>query len=177
MQLVQQVQFKRSNLLDEITFLSKNLFNVATYTMRQRFFKDRHWIRYNELWKLLKTHESYRKLQESCGSHPPQQVLKQVDRNFKSFFKAIKVWKSERSKFKGMPKLPRYKRKTGHNLVYFTSLQCKLKDGHVLLTQKMENLGFPKIKTALKSVKGVRIVPFGDRYNIELIYDYEPKDL
>ncbi|GAH34240.1 unnamed protein product, partial [marine sediment metagenome] len=41
----------------------------------------------------------------------------------------------------------------------------------------MENLGFPKIKTALKSVKGVRIVPFGDRYNIELIYDYEPKDL
>ena len=177
MQLVQQVQFKRSNLLDEITFLSKNLFNVATYTVRQRFFKDRHWIRYNELWKLLKTHESYRKLQESCGSHPPQQVLKQVDRNFKSFFKAIKVWKSERSKFKGMPKIPRYKRKTGHNLVYFTSLQCRLKDGHVLLTQKMENLGFPKIKTALKSVKGVRIVPFGDRYNIELIYDYEPKNL
>ena len=177
MQLVQQVQFKRSNLLDEITFLSKNLFNVATYTVRQRFFKDRHWIRYNELWKLLKTHESYRKLQESCGSHPPQQVLKQVDRNFKSFFKAIKVWKNEKSKFKGMPKLPRYKRKNGHNVVYFTSLQCRLKDGHVLLTQKMENLGFPKIKTALKSVKGVRIVPFGDRYNIELIYDYEPKDL
>ncbi len=177
MQLVQQVQFKRSNLLDEITFLSKNLFNVATYTVRQRFFKDRHWIRYNELWKLLKTHESYRKLQESCGSHPPQQVLKQVDRNFKSFFKAIKVWKSEQSKFRGMPKLPRYKRKNGHNVVYFTSLQCRLKNGHVLLTQKMENLGFPIIKTALKSVKGVRIVPFGDRYNIELIYDYEPKNL
>jgi len=134
MQLVQQVQFKRSNLLDEITFLSKNLFNVATYTVRQRFFKDRHWIRYNELWKLLKTHESYRKLQESCGSHPPQQVLKQVDRNFKSFFKAIKVWKIEQSKFKGMPKLPRYKRRNGHNLVYFTSLQCRLKDGYVLLT-------------------------------------------
>ncbi|GAH13757.1 unnamed protein product, partial [marine sediment metagenome] len=41
----------------------------------------------------------------------------------------------------------------------------------------MENLGFPKIKTHLEKVKGVRIVPFGDRYNIELIYDYEPKDL
>ncbi|MHA1822278.1 MAG: transposase, partial [Promethearchaeota archaeon] len=177
MQLVQQVQFKRSNLLDEITFLSKNLFNVATYTVRQRFFKDRHWIRYNELWKLLKTHESYRILQESCGSHPPQHVLKQVDRNFKSFFKAIKVWKSEQSKFKGIPKIPRYKRKNAHNVVYFTSLQCRLNNGHVLLTQKMENLGFPKIKTTLKSVKGVRIVPFGDRYNIELIYNYEPKNL
>ncbi len=177
MQLVQQIQLKRSKILDEITFLSKNLFNVATYTVRQRLFKDRHWIRYNELWKLLRTHESYKKLQETCGSHPPQQVLKQVDRNFKSFFKAIKVWKSERLRFRGRPKFPKYKRKSGRNLVYFTSLQCRLKNGYVFLTRKMENLGFPKIKTRLEKVKGVRIVPFGDRYNIELIYDYEPKDL
>jgi putative transposase len=177
MQLVRQVQFKRLKLLDEITFLSKNLFNVATYTVRQRFFKERYWIRYHELWRLLKSHESYQKLQEACGSHPPQQVLKQVDRNFKSFFNAIKTWKNDPSKFQGMPKPPHYKRKNGRNLVYFTSLQCRLKDGFVLLTQKMERLGFPKIKTTLKSVKGVRIVPFGDRYNIELIYDYEPRDL
>ena len=177
MQLVRQVQFKHSKLLDEITFLSKNLFNVATYTVRQRFFKERYWIRYHELWRLLKSHESYQKLQEACRSHPPQQVLKQVDRNFKSFFNAIKTWKNDPSKFQGMPKPPHYKRKNGRNLVYFTSLQCRLKDGFVLLTQKMERLGFPKIKTTLESVKGVRIVPFGDRYNIELIYDYEPRDL
>ena len=110
MQLVKQVQFKRSKLLDEITFLSKSLFNMATYTVRQRFFKDRYWIRYHELWNVLKSHESYQKLQEACGSHPPQQVLKQVDRNFKSFFKAIKQWKSNPSTFTGRPKLPHYKR-------------------------------------------------------------------
>ena len=177
MQLVQLIQLKRSKLLDEITFLSKNLFNVATYTIRQRFLKERYWIRYNELWKLLKTHDSYKKLQDACGSHPPQQVLKQVDRNFKSFFKAIKVWRNEPSKFTGRPKLPHYKRKNGHNMVYFTSLQCRLKDGNVLLTRKMENLGFPKIKTNLVKIKGVRIVPFGDRCNIELIYDRELKNL
>ncbi|MHA1669532.1 MAG: hypothetical protein ACTSV5_03025 [Promethearchaeota archaeon] len=90
MQLVRQVQFKRSPLLNEITFLSKDLFNIATYMVRQRFFKDRHWIRYNELWNLLKSHDSYQKLQGMCGSHPPQQVLRQVDRNFKSFFNAMK---------------------------------------------------------------------------------------
>ena len=177
MQLVRQVQFKRSQLLDKTTFLSKNLFNVATYTVRQRFFKDRHWIRYNGSWNLLKSHDSYQKLQETYGSHPPQQVLKQVDRNFKSFFEALKKWKKDPSKFQGMPKLPYYKRKNGRNLVYFTSLQCRVKDGFVLLTRKMERLGFPGIKTALESVKGVRIVPFGDRYNIELIYDHEPRDL
>jgi putative transposase len=177
MQLVRQIQMNRSPLLDEITFRSKNLFNVATYTIRKRFFEDGKWIRYNELWGILKDHEAYQHLQRMCGSHPPQQVLKQVDRNFKSFFKAIKVWKTNPSKFTSMPKLPQYKRKNGKNMVYFTSLQCRLKDGYVLLTKKMSDLGFPKIFTDLQNVKGVRIIPFGDRYNIELIYDYHPQDL
>jgi len=71
MQLVRQIQFKKSPLLDKITFCSKNLFNVATYTVRMRFFEDRHWTRYSELWTLLKDHEAYQKLDELCGSHPP----------------------------------------------------------------------------------------------------------
>jgi len=41
----------------------------------------------------------------------------------------------------------------------------------------MEHNGFPKIPTDLENIKGVRIVPFGDRYNVELIYDYELEDL
>ncbi|MHA1474380.1 MAG: RNA-guided endonuclease InsQ/TnpB family protein [Promethearchaeota archaeon] len=177
MQLVRQIQMNSSPLLDEITFLSKNLYNVATYTVRQRFFKDQHWIRYQELWTLLKSHETYKKFQESCGSHSPQQVLKQVDRNFKSFFNAIKSWKKHPSKFKGRPKLPHYKWKNGRNMVYFTSLQCRLKDGSVHLTKKMKQLGFPLIHTDLPTVKGVRIIPHGDWYYIELIYNYIPQKL
>ncbi len=177
MQLVRQIQMKRSSLLDEITFRSKNLFNVATYMVRQRFFAEGKWLRYYDLWQLLKDHEAYHNLQRMCGSHPPQQVLKQVDRNFKSFFKAIKSWKTTPSKFTAMPRLPHYKRKNGKNMVYFTSLQCRVKNGHVFLTQKMLHLGFPKIPTVLQKVKGVRIVPNGDRYNIELIYDYMPQNL
>ncbi len=96
---------------------SKNLFNVATYIVRQRFFTDRHWIRYSELWHLLKSHEAFQKLKDSSGAHPPQQVLKQVDQNFKSFFHAIKTWKSTPSKFLGRPKLPHYKPKQGKNIV------------------------------------------------------------
>ena len=160
MQLIRQIQMKSSPLLDEITFLSKNLYSVATYTVRQRFLEDQHWIRYQELWKLLKSHETYQKLQETCGSHPPQQVLKQVDQNFKSFFQAIKSWKRDPSKFMGRPKLPHYKRKYGKNMVYSTSLQCRLINGSVHLTKKMEQLGFPLIRTDLPTVKGVRIVPY-----------------
>jgi putative transposase len=177
MQLVKQVQMRRSKVLEEVTFASKNLFNVATYTIRQRFFQDRHWIRYTELWQVLKSHPDYVKMHKLCGSHPPQQVLKQVDRNFKSFFNALKVWKHTPSRFTGRPKLPYYKPKNGRNMVNFTSQQSRVKGGYLLLTHKMANLGFPKIKTTLGTVKGVRIVPYCDRYTIEMIYDYPPQDL
>jgi len=177
MRLVRQIQVKRTKLLDDVTFLSKNLFNVATWTVRHAFFSTRKWVRYNELWSMLKSHEAYRKLHEKCGSHPPQQVLRQVDANFKGFFEAMKSWKRDKTKFRGMPKVPRYKRRNGRNVVYFTSLQCRLRDGHVLLTKKMERNGFPRLKTDLDNVTGVRVVPFGDRYVIELVYDREPEDL
>ncbi|MHA1746482.1 MAG: RNA-guided endonuclease TnpB family protein, partial [Promethearchaeota archaeon] len=157
MQLVKQVQLRRSKVLEEVTFASKNLFNVATYTVRQRFFQDRHWIRYTELWQALKSHQDYVKMHKLCGSHPPQQVLKQVDRNFRSFFNAMKVWKQTPSRFSGRPKLPYYKPKDGRNVLYFTSQQCRVKEGYLLLTHKMANIGFPKIKTILGNVKGVRI--------------------
>ncbi|MHA1917179.1 MAG: hypothetical protein ACTSUV_02570 [Candidatus Ranarchaeia archaeon] len=49
MRLVQQIQLKKIKLLNHITFLSKNLYNVATYIVRQRLFKDRYWTRYYEL--------------------------------------------------------------------------------------------------------------------------------
>ncbi|MHA1511339.1 MAG: RNA-guided endonuclease InsQ/TnpB family protein, partial [Promethearchaeota archaeon] len=107
----------------------------------------------------------------------PQQVLKQVDQNFKSFFQAIKSWKKHPSKFMGRPKLPHYLRKNGKNMIFFTSQQCRLKNGFVHLTKKMEQLGFPLIRTDLQTLKGVRIIPYGDRYNIELIYNYIPQDL
>ncbi|MHA1917209.1 MAG: RNA-guided endonuclease InsQ/TnpB family protein [Candidatus Ranarchaeia archaeon] len=83
------------------------------------------------------------------------------------------------TKFLGKPKLPYYKNKRGRNLVYFTSLQVRIKEGYVFLTRKMTKLGFSKIKTrpGLKFIKGVRIIPFGDRSNIELIYSCELTDL
>ena len=37
--------------------------------------------------------------------------------------------------------------------------------------------GFPKIQSETENVKEVRIIPFGDRFNYEIIYDYEPEKL
>lgn len=51
-----------------------------------------------------------------------QQVIKQVFKNYKSFFKAVKVYKKNDLKFNGRPKLPKYKDKAaGMNVVCFTN--------------------------------------------------------
>ena len=171
MQLVKQIQLKQSKILEELCHYSKNLFNVANYVIRQNFFKKRGWVRYTELYHHLNSHPVYQKFHLFAGSHPPQQVLKQVDQAWNSFFQAIRSWKKNPSKFLGKPKLPRYKPKKGKNLVIFTKLQCRIQDGQVLLTNKLMNRGFPKINTVIKKIAGVRIVPAGDRYNFEIIFD------
>ena len=74
MQLVRQIQLKPTPLLDDLCIRSKNLFNVATFTVRQHLLEEKTWIRYYDLWKLLKSHKAYKKLAELAGSHPPQQV-------------------------------------------------------------------------------------------------------
>ena len=44
-----------------------------------------------------------------------------LDKNWKSFFEAIKNYKADPSKFIGRPKLPKYKDKTkGRNLLVYT---------------------------------------------------------
>ncbi len=177
MKLVRQVQLRRTPFLDEITNASKNLYNVALYETRQRFLKDEYWIRYTQLWRMLKDHPCYLFLKNLCGSHPPQQVLKQVDDAWKSFFDAMKMWKSESAKFLRRPKPPSYKPKNGHNIVYFTAQQSRVTSGIIQVTKRAMNHGFPKIKTDIQHLKGVRIVPYGDRYNFDLVYEKEKIDL
>ncbi|MHA1917953.1 MAG: hypothetical protein ACTSUV_06560 [Candidatus Ranarchaeia archaeon] len=161
---MQQIQTKRKKLLDNITFLSKNLYNVTTYNVIQRLFKDNYWTRYYELWTLIKNHETYKNLKNICDSQTPQQVIKQVDKNFKSFFKAIKEWKKNPEKFHRRPKLPKYKNTNGKNTLFFTSQQIRNKKGYVLLTNKMMKQGFPKLRIGIGVglVLGVRVVPFGN---------------
>jgi hypothetical protein len=57
---------KKSNpmwkVIDEKSFLAKNLYNEATYIIRQEFFATKNWIRDHELDKLLQKSENYRNL-------------------------------------------------------------------------------------------------------------------
>ncbi|MEW6492234.1 MAG: transposase [Cyanobacteriota bacterium] len=63
--------------------LSKNLFNVGLYTVRQYFFQEGKYLRYEGSYHLCKTNENYQLLATDIG----QQTLKVVDRAMNGFFK------------------------------------------------------------------------------------------
>ena len=174
MQLVKRIQLHKNKLLEDLCIKSKNLYNVALFETRKYFFVNGKPLYYNDLWKLLKEHKNYLEFKKIAGSHPPQQVLKQVGKAWKSYFNALKVWKKKPEKFLDMPRIPKYKKKDSRNLVQYTSQQSRIKDGYCLLPKKV---GMQPIKTELDTWKGVRIVPCGDRYIFEIIYEKECENL
>ncbi len=106
MRLTEQIQLNKTNQLSYLCHLSKNLYNLANYYMRQEYFYLGNWLRYYDLWYMLKEKEPYKKL----PSQTAQQTLKLVDKNWKSFFQALKTYKKHPEKYLGTPKPPHYKK-------------------------------------------------------------------
>ena len=172
MQLVERHIIKRShkffNECDSLCFASKNLYNCANYNIRQGFIFGKTYSNYNLLDKALKETIEYKALPAKVA----QQVLRVLERNWRSFFAAIAEWGENPGKFTGRPKLPKYKDKQkGRNLVVYTIQAISKKS----LRAGIIALSKTKIKIPTKIppvlVKEVRIVPGTDCYIIEVIYE------
>ena len=151
----EQIQIEGTDELSSLCHLSKNLWNEANYLIRQEFFINGNWIRYNTLAATLKTSENYKNL----NAQTAQQILKVLDRSWNSFFKAIKEWSKNPDKFIGRPKLPNYKPKDGEALLIFTNQQVTVKDHILSFTKKLPL----KIKTRLSdntNLREIRIIPW-----------------
>ncbi|MEG5163625.1 transposase [Microcoleus sp. AT3-A2] len=154
--------------IDELAFKSKNLYNAANYVIRQSFVYGWGYVNYNEMNRLMKSHEAYKALPAKVS----QQILMILDKNWKSFFEAVKAYKTAPSKFTGRPKLPKYKDKVkGRNILVYTiqAISSKLlKKGIIKLSGT--NLSI-KTKVSPDLICQVRLVPKCDSYVIEVIYD------
>ena len=113
--------------IDEYCFKSKNLYNYANYIIRQEFINNDRWIKYNELFQLVKDSESYKDI----GSNTGQGTLRILDKNWKSFINAIKDWTKHPNKYLGRPKIPKYLSKDGRFILSLDSNKVKLIDGYV----------------------------------------------
>ena len=165
---------KYYKMLDGFCYKSKNLYNFANYHVRKQFIDTGKWLRYYDLDKLMKQSGmdfDYRSLPAIKSS---QQCLRLLDKNWKSFFKAIKD--KDKSKYNGRPKLPKYLPKNGRNLIILTNQSCKIKNG-ILKFPKTFNNFILKTQVNSSDLQQVRILPRNKHIVIEIIYNKQVKDL
>ncbi len=163
--------------LRELCRLSKNLYNVGLYSVRQFYFSEQRYLRYESNYHHCKGNENYKLLNTDIA----QQTLKVVDRSFRSFFNLIKAAKQGLYRFEQI-KLPGYLPKEG----YFPLImpRIKVKDGcfEVPMSNAFRRefgsirIPFPERLTE-KKLKEVRILP---KYNarffeVEYIVEAEPE--
>lgn len=178
---VEHFRLDPSPELAKLCHYSNNLYNEATYLVRQWFFKHGEWLRYNTLNWLLKDVRQSENYKDFL-SQSAQSILRLVDKNWKSFFESIKDWKKHPEKYKGRPNLPGYRKKNGEFLVLFNNQQIWFQKRKGMSTTGMISLGkqMPKIKTRLPketNLKGARLLPQHTGYLLEIIYEFEMPEI
>ena len=101
MQLVEKHVVKESNknfrVLDELCFKSKNLYNSTLYTIRQEYIKNGIYLSYGKVQKEFQDTKNFDYTQ--LPAKVSQSVMRKVDKNFTSFFAALKDWKEHVAEF------------------------------------------------------------------------------
>jgi putative transposase len=171
-QLVEQHVINRSDpryaAIDAAAFASKNLYNAANYELRQAFIHQGRNISYNQLDKLMQSHEAYKALPAKVA----QWVLKGLVSNWKSFREARDRYQQDSSQFLGRPKLPNYKHKSdGRNLLVYT-IQALSRNGLKcsLIQPSMLPISI-KTRVTVTNIDQVRIIPRKGFYVVEVVYE------
>ena len=173
--LKQQVKQLSKNdylTLKKLCHIAKNLVNEAIYNIRQHFFNENKYLNYNENYKKLKNSVNYKTL----NSNMAQQLIRQVDSMFQSFFELLKAKRN--GTYEGKVEIPHYLDKEGYtNLIIGV---VKIKGNKLIIPfsnsfKKTHNKIEIKIppKLAGKSIKQIRILPKYDARFFEIEYIYK----
>ena len=161
--------------IKKLSHIAKNLTNEAIYNIRQYYFNEGLYLNYEKNYTLLKNSDNYKLL----NSNMAQQILKEVDNSFKSFFALLKLAKKGKYNVKDI-KLPNYLDKNG-----FTTLVIgfvRIKNDTLIIPYSYSFASehkriSVKIPTVLKDkkIKEIRIIPKLNARYFEIQYVYESK--
>jgi putative transposase len=151
-------------------FKSKNLYNYANYLVRQEFINNNNIIFSFNLNKLLKNEDVFKALPAKTS----QKIIILLGKNWKSFFKGVKDWSKNKDKYCGQPGLPKYKKKDGRQIVFFDHGQGTFNEGKYYFPRKdCKKTDYIETNITRENFKLLRIVPYGNCYKIELVYEKE----
>ncbi|MBQ9037823.1 MAG: transposase [Erysipelotrichaceae bacterium] len=157
----------------ELCRYAKDLFNEGLYNCRQYYFNEGEYLNYQKNYHLLKESENYKML----NSNMAQQILKEVDGCFKSFFGLLRKVKQGRYFYRDI-RLPQYLKKEGYYTLVIGFVRLR---GNKLLipmsnsfrkTHKKIEITIPPVLLD-KKVKEIRIIPKSDGRFFEIQYTYE----
>ncbi|MFL5692250.1 MAG: RNA-guided endonuclease InsQ/TnpB family protein [Ktedonobacteraceae bacterium] len=176
MQLVEQHLIRKSDpryaAIDQAAFASKNLYNQATYQIRQAYIHEGTYLPYAEIFHRVKHLECYQALPRKVSNS----ILIVIDKNWRSFKAALKAWDGHPEKFTGRPRLPGYKHKEkGRNILIYDmqALSKKaLKRGMIAPSGLAIEIATHQTR---QSIDQVRMVPRLDGYMVEVVYRKEEK--
>ena len=159
--------------IKELCHTAKNRTNEAIYNVRQYYFSEGEFLKYEKNYTLLKNSPNYKAL----NSNMAQQILKEVDGSFKSFFGLLKLAKQGKYAFKDC-KLPHYLPKDGCATLVIGFV--RLSGNKLILpfsnsfkkTHKAIEITIPPVLLD-KKVKEIRVIPKANARFFEIQYIYE----
>ena len=176
-QQVKQLTKEDYKNLKLLSHIAKNLANEAIYNIRQYYFSEGKYLNCQKNYELLKNSPNYKIL----NSNMAQQILKEVDGSFKSFFGLLKLAKKGKYNFKDI-KLPKYLPKDGFKTLIIGFVRIK---GNKLLIpysfsfkkeHKSIEINIPP-KLVDKNIKEIRIIPKSKARFFEIQYIYEVEEV
>lgn len=156
--------------LRELCFFSNCLYNFALYNVRQQFFKDKTYLRFEGNYHECKDNDNYKLLQSNMA----QQTLRAVDFAFKSFFGSVGKVKGARP--------PHYRKKGGLFTLIITGANVIIHDGYLTIPISRTYsrvLNDHKIRIRVpdrligKKIKEVKIIPLYKGRAFKIAYCYE----
>lgn len=189
---VEQHRIKKShkffNIIDDLCWKSKNMYNYGNYIIRQEFVKTSKekeeglresavWIQYNKLFDMVKDSDPYKEL----GSNVGQATLRKLDKAWKSFFNATKDYSKNPNKYLGRPHMPKYlPKENGRYECDLDNNKFKVIDGYIYFCWKplkiMNDTFMTNIPEGVKLFQ-IRFVPKNGEYIMEVVYQIEVPDI
>ena len=156
------------------------IYNQALYYLRQEYFdsqKNNQKPNYSkiDLYKLLKESDCWKT--SDLDINAKQYVIRKVRDNWNSFYKACKTYWKDKSKFNGLPRIPKYLKNGRTSILIFEKTRLRHKD------MKENTLSLPKSKYKIKipdyinlnRIKCITIKTYYGKVKLNISYNKDPK--
>lgn len=154
--------------------LSKNIYNQSIYNIRQHYFAEGTYLRYEANYPFMKNEENYKVL----GASVAQQTMKCADNAFKSFFGLLKLAKS--GKYASWQiKMPKYLK--NDSMYKICLVQAQTSDGMLLvpMSYQMKKKNYDSIRIKIppylhdKKIRQIHIIPKHNGKYFEAVYMFD----